>query len=73
MYISSDYQEAVVKCLNAYTVPEDMVHNLKVFTVPFLTDREHKKGNKEIDRAVINLPALTFFFPSVMISFKFSV
>ena len=37
MYISSDYQEAVVKCLNAYTVPEDMAHNLKVFTEPFLT------------------------------------
>ena len=56
---SRDHKEAVVKCLNAYTVPEDMAHNLKVFTVPFLTDREHEKGSKELDRTVKNLPALT--------------
>ena len=56
---SRDHKEAVVNCLNAYTVPEDMAHNLKVFTVPFLTDREHEKGSKELDRTVKNLPALT--------------
>ena len=37
----------------------NMLHNLKVFTVPFLTDREHEKGSKELDRAVKNHPALT--------------
>ena len=52
----------MVKCLNAYTVPEDMAHNLKGFTVPFLTDREHEKGSKELYRTFKNLPALTAGF-----------
>ena len=29
-----------------------MAYNLKVFTLPFLTDREQEKGNKELDRTV---------------------
>ena len=36
-----------------------MAHNLKIFTVPFLTGREHEKGGKELDRIVKNLPTLT--------------
>ena len=49
----------MVNCLNAYSMPEQMAHNLKVFTVPSLTDREHEKGSKELDRTVKNIPALT--------------
>ena len=36
-----------------------MEHNLKVFTVTFLTEKEHEKGSTELDSTVKNLPALT--------------